>query len=703
MQRAQTAAARTGARERGSALNAEQREQQRAWQNAAKEAEKAEKQKVRIRENSVNIASRLAMKQADAEIKAAEKSARETTRAAENAERDKTRAVERESKARARAAATQAAEERRVSSSFKRDALGRVGGTLRTAGGLAMGALTFGGAVAATDAIRDRASLDAESRATAIKAYIPGQNQRVDPKEITQQALAVQAATNIDAGEVAQGLGRYVDLASDYKGGSANLMGLGKLAKASGSNFGEVMSAAGYLKTQNPDITDPQMMEMMRGIVGQGKLGAIGIAELAKSAPKLTASSAMYSGSQGDAQRNLLGLAQVAVKTTGSPEDAATAITHLGSDIMGHRKELAAAGVTGITDKNGMLADPAILLSKLLAKAGGDPGKLKDLGIGDRSIKVFEALAPMYQRSEAAKKGSGEAAVRNEVNRYEKAGYSEGDVNEDFNIVMKGTAERFKGSVQSIEKALADGLQPSVDRIVERLPELVPQIVRLAEAMGKLAGIMVDSPLLTLGAVITGAILKDIAAAKLTSVITQTINGGAGGYSRGAGVGGGIGVGGNLVAGLAIVATAVTITAAGVELIDQGIAKQNAKDDKGAVAGADATGLAARLAAPGGASPATVAAAQAEVQRLQGAISEEKGSVGGGVLDKLADFFGSRAGNRNELGKAADEAQAAREKILADNTASMKALTAAIANVKSNPADPARNVGMAHPTRGGTT
>jgi hypothetical protein len=575
-----------GARERVAIAKRGAREEADAHVRATEQWTKARQ---RIIDNSAKYAGRIAAQEASKEVREKERAEQKKTQLAEHAERERTRSAERWARQReriqtnsavaaGRAAVRAAAQEARdverartTRFNSRRDIVNRgtgiVGGSVRGlvggAANLAGAAVALGGGFTLADTVQR--SFGAESAAISLSnsAFL-GKGARPSPDAILSRARGVAADTGIGKAELIEGWQSYVAKSSDFAGGEKNLGDLAKLAKGSGSKFGDVMSAAGWLRTQNADMTPEEMMATMRNVVAQGKLGAVELPDLAQIAGKVTASSAMYgdtrsaaekasgANAQTVAQRKLLGLSQIAIKTSGSPEEAATSITRFGSDVLSHQKGLKKTFGLDVADaKTGLLKDPAEVLAMMFTKAGGHLGKLGEMGLGDRSIKLAEALAPVYQTAEARKKGSGGDAIRAEVNKFTSVGYTPGQVNEDFAAVMAAKGERFGLAVESIKEVLEGKLTPYLSRLADRLPELMPKIERIIDGAAKLADFFIENPFTGIGAIVLATITKDIVMAGIggavQAALVRLIAGsapglvGGGGASAVAGVGGGVG------------------------------------------------------------------------------------------------------------------------------------------------------------------
>lgn len=469
-------------------------ETQRLAQRVARDQEVAERQKTRAFEReqarrdaivrrSSEMAGRLAEKQATAEIRARE-------RAERMAERSGFRNT--------------------MVSNFRHMA-GRTAGGIASLGGMLISgtrgmvsnALQLGGGFSISTALKSGIEAQRSAALLSNSAYIPGKVDRPDTNRILERAKAVAIGTNTDKNELLESIRDYVAKSSDFAGGMENMEFFAKLAKGSGTKLGDVTKAAGILRAQNTNLSANDAQDMLRNIVAQGKMGAVEIEDLARVAGKVTKTAAAYGMDQGQAQKALLGLSQIAIKTSGSPDEAATVISNLASDTLKHQKGLRKAGLN-LTDDKGQLIDPTEMVSQVFEKTGGNLGKITDLGYGARSIKFFEALAPIFQNAGGGKAGAD--AVRAEMQTYTTATYSPKDMEDDFQAVVKTNAERLEGAVNQLKEIFVEKLTPYLSRFADGLPAMMPKIeeglsklqplvTMLGGAMGGMAKAFVDNPI----------------------------------------------------------------------------------------------------------------------------------------------------------------------------------------------------------------
>lgn len=570
---------------------------------AFREYQKLEAQKQKSAEKTAKEQERTAKKAADEVAKAAKKAADEEVRSREAAERRKHAIMMNSAAMAGRIARQQAdkeiAEAKRAAEAHQRWARG-IGGTVASAGGRALGtvsrvagaALAVGGGFSAVDALRERMANDKAYAAlanSATGATLADGTKRARPNMDAIKGTVRGAALSggLDESEVLGGLSTYQALANDLEGAMSQLPELVKLAKASGTGFGDMMGAMGALRVQNKNLSGAEVLAMMRNVVAQGKEGSIELKSLAEHAGVITATSGMYAGDQATNQGKLLGLAQIARRTSGSDAEAATTISRVASDALKHRSDIKSAGIDAFTADGQIKGGPDELIAQVIAKTKGNLGKIQSLGFGERSIRAFQNLSEIYRDAEAKKAGSGEAAVRSEMGVFtSKAGYTQKNVNEDFAAMMATDAEQVDQAFRQLKDQVGTDLLPVLRELMPKFKELLPHLVGMINAFAKFVEFFAENKLAGIGMLIGGAIVKDIAMAGLGGVVTRAIAalvaGASGGGLPGMGAAAGItGLGARAGAFGAVAGTAAAVTALGIAAIDHFASKSDAEQKAG--------------------------------------------------------------------------------------------------------------------------
>lgn len=604
-ERQQSRTAQSGSRERVSSTQREVDEKERAYAKLAKETERWERQQVREAERAAKERALASEKAQKDETRSAEKEAlarkriRESEQRAEDREfansmRERARMRERETAEIARQSAQRRREveqeaaageraalrvRRHYGSSIGGAAVSSIGRTVGAIGTMAGAAAGIGGGFMISGALRGEMAFGEAVAQASNMSYIPGTTTRAQasPDRIAALARGVQNLTNIDKTSAANAIKRYVGLSSDLEGvagvtksGRTGIEELAVMSRASGTDFMQLAEAAASIKAGNPEMKTGALMTTMRSLIGAGKLGTLPLDVLASHIGEIQATAGRLAGGNTTEglmanQAKLLGLAQLTGRATGGDAaEAATAIRHLTGDIARHglangmTKEMIYAG--GDPAK-GMLGPSELLANVFQVSKGRFDVEQKILG--ERAIKVADALNPVYQAAGGG--AAGVAAVRAEVQKFERVGYSEKDTNQEFATVMATSSERLASAMKHFDEVIAGAATPAFEHFVETLVAHQGDIDRIITGLGKLAEWLVENPFKGIGAIIAANVMKDVLAAGIgvaaKTAIERMIAGSVGGSVPGAGsipgaggaVGAGAGVAG-LVGGVALTA-----------------------------------------------------------------------------------------------------------------------------------------------------
>jgi hypothetical protein len=423
-----------------------------------------------------------------------------------------------------------------------------VGGTLGAIGssGLALTGLS-GGAMAA-NAIHDQARVG--GMATELAGKIVGKGGTV--QKIRQKQIELLAQSGMVKGfsqEAILGIaGSYGGITGDYAGGMGMASDIAKLSAATGGDPSEMAQVAGNASMSlsrqfSGEELRKRVMQTTRMFAGQGEMGAVEIKDLAKYAGRLTAPAAQYAG---DKEANFISLGTMAQVARGSgsaasAEEATTAVARFQNDIIDKRSELKKLGVDIFDAKSGKLRAPDQLVADIMEKTGGSIVKTNDI-FGQMSAKTVAGFSNIYQAGEAQQKGGGRAAVMAEFERFKGATLSAEDVTTRADALGQGQGAAFTESMKKLNVAIGKELLPVVTDLTQRLGNAAPEIGRFSSAVASSVAYLADNPYKGIGAIVLGAIGKEIAVAGIGTAVQAACAAAAGGAVAA--------IGGVIVAGL---------------------------------------------------------------------------------------------------------------------------------------------------------
>ena len=376
-----------------------------------------------------------------------------------------------------------------------------------------------------------------------------------DANSIAAEASSVAKATATDPTKALEGLQKFVAVTGDLETGRAVLGDMAKMARATGSNMEDVVTAAGEASAKLGDM--PHKAETINGIMrqaaGQGKLGAVEMRDFAKQLASVAAVAPKFGGNVADNIGEMAILMQEA-RQHGGAKNAAQAATSVRAFVdtfsKGARlKEFNKAGIHTTNSDNTVRAPEEIILEALMKTNGSNVGMGK-LFQSSQARKVTAGYEAIF--NQAGGGSAGAKAVHEEFERLRKATMSEKDVTDAFNRSMEtaeAKAQRFQNELQDIADRVATKVIPAMEK-------LAPQVERAANAFGSFIEWASENP----GKAIAVALAASVAKAGIENVLRAGIersmgaaasNGAAGGLVGKAGAVAGAGAAG-VMAGIVI-------------------------------------------------------------------------------------------------------------------------------------------------------
>lgn len=542
------------------AANDRAKSEEQANRRIQRDADATAKYLERVRLNSAKAAGRIAAKEAADAHRATAKAAREAEVAAKKRERAIQSGL----------------------STYGGAAMRGIGNVAGMGIRLAGAGMALGGGFAVADAAKTFMGAEAASIDFANSLRVSSEGKSYSNRALMGMASNIQGESGVAKEELLAGWQNYVAMSGDtspFDGddkSKKNLLEMAKLSKATGANFGDIMSAAGSLSTQNSDLDSGDIVGMLRAMVGQGGAGAVEISDLANLAGVATSTSVAYQGDQKANQLKLLGLTQIARKTSGSAADAVTAVQRFAGDVGKHATENKARGIK-VTDKDGKLVSPGEIMEQYFKATKGNTIKMGEgrgnLGLGAESLKIANSLSSDYKKAfEAARKGGksekesvsiAAAAVRKKVEETADADASQAMTDQMFKDKISGSQEKFSAAMMRLSEIVEQRGAPMLERLADSVEKIEPEkIKKFVDAIASAVEWLVENPWKGLGLAVTGSIVKEIVAAKagdvirdaLVSLINKMGGAGAGGGATG-GAGAGAGAGGTNVGRLALAAS----------------------------------------------------------------------------------------------------------------------------------------------------
>jgi hypothetical protein len=498
--------------------------------------------------------------------------------------------------------------------------LGRGAGALVRGGMDLAGSLMSGAGVefGLSRSIQVRAELEKRAVDLSNSGYQENgkgiQTQRVDPRTLMKEASAVGMASAIDPSQAIEGVAGFTKVTGDLATARALLPDISKFARATGTDLAQAVAAAGEMgKAMGDAATNEEearqkaaaIMQVMKGVAGQGKLGSIEMSDWAKGGARYAAAAQQFEGNAGS---NMLKVGMLGQEARGgggawNPATAAAAVSGLVTTFTtpSRKKAFDSMGIS-LKGEGGKLRDPVAIISEAIDKTGGDINKLQPMFANVVGARAMRGLSNKYLEgsgggTDEASKGKGRAKLQEEIDRMTKgAVMSDKDINDSNAASMnslEAKAQIFQQRLDQIAGDMADKLipamlkfapvaeqgaailtkfieavAPNADQLAKALGQLAPAAAQAATMLAKLIGGAVESPKAAAALLVGGMAAKGaLGVAAGSSLVQGAIGSGVGalaGSAKAAGAGLLAKGGGALAAGGTVAAVVGAAVAGGM-------------------------------------------------------------------------------------------------------------------------------------------
>lgn len=519
----------------------------------------------------------------------------------------------------------------RAREQFAKNVTGSAGRAFSRTMGVVGGAGALLGGFGIADSLQKETRYRGSLANLANSSYQPGDdkayNRQLHSSSELNDAISPTAIRyGYQKDDASAGLQKFVGKTGDLRMGLDSLEKMAQLARATGSSLEDLADAAGDVFNSDKTMNAEQLMGIMGGIAGQGKLGAVEMKDLASQMAKIQGAATQFSG---DRQANIVkmgALTQMARARGGatSAEEAATSTQRFATDLMGMSS--AKSGGLNFKTANGTLKDPLEILKMVMGKTGGNASTINDM-FGERGVRVAGGFADVYRTAEGQKKGSGMAAMEAEYLKLEKAALTQAQIKEAADKRMAETDMKLEQAMAKLREEVATHLLPKLGQLIPKIMDMIPKFADFLSALANVVEFLTNHPFAGIFAIMAAQVGKDLLAAQMGNAAVAMAAGGLG--KNAALAGGAAGAAGwGATAGAAGIGAAIG-AAAGYAIVEYVYGKMNASDSRSAalVGGADSeSAQAMRLARGGKVTDGDLKSGQERINKIQAEIEEAKGN-----------------------------------------------------------------------------
>lgn len=317
---------------------------------------------------------------------------------------------------------------------------------------------------------------------------------RITGAEIENRVRTEKLKSNISEPQLLEAAAKFQDLTGESVLAFQMLDTIGMLTKGRGGTATEQASFAASVWKQGMSKAD--LDRLLMGFTGQGDIGSIPLAQMAKLGGKVVAPAGEMGGDYAKRLLTSTGLLQASRPGFGTTDLAATGLNTFFTNVSTNMKKLEKGGFgaffeTGEEGKR-VVSDPAKLIGALLAKTSGNIGDLKALGFTDPGARLIRSFGEQFKGGYAAARARGEdedtarksagAAVEAYIKTFVNATSSMEAESKKRDAVMATTGEKWESAMNKIKDKMLV-VMPAVERLVDSFEQRAPDIADAAEKL----------------------------------------------------------------------------------------------------------------------------------------------------------------------------------------------------------------------------
>lgn len=424
--------------------------------------------------------------------------------------------------------------ERKLTEAKKAEAKKRAGAYVNAAGkgisngvgavkGIVNGAMNAMGGFSVTEAVQGEVQLQGQAAALAASS-----TDRTSSKVILDRARQIGIEHGFDPSEIIAGFDNVKKLDGDKLEQAMRVApAIAQVANATGSNFAELSGFAGNIlagaKEDGTAVSDDELKKMLLTFAQQGMSGAVEVGDFAKFGSRFTGGAKLFGGDQLANTVSLGALAQIArgKGTATTASEASMAALRFGTDIQ--KKSETVSGLIGksVFDEKGNLRAPEELTMDIMKATDGRVDKLTQAGVGERAVKYLSGAGAIWREAGGGKKGEETLHAFFEKLRVTM---KEDEVEAREKERLAAADKQIQIAMIELKTVVGTELVPELILFVRNgLIPALPAISQLTKGFAKVAEVLLNNPLLGVGAIISAAIVKEIAAVALGEAIKAAL------------------------------------------------------------------------------------------------------------------------------------------------------------------------------------
>jgi len=462
----------------------------------------------------------------------------------------------------------------------------RVGSGLRSVGRAGASMLGIGAGLLAGDAAGREMSLDKQLRAMSVQIQ-GAQQAKIDQKQdarfvgktmgleerrkdLRGAIVGTATRTGVSSLELAGGVAKFQELTGRGDLASQVAPQIAKIAQITNATMEDVAATMAFTfvgadkRAKSTGEAMKSTLKIMNNIGAQGMQGMIEFSSLAPVMGKVVSASAGMEGKFSELIPQLVALGQMSVEGgAANAAEAATALMRLRDDIMQLANKKTFQKVNQSLPESQRfdpytwsesgsrtgLKGPMQIIESLFKMTKGDLPTMGRL-FGTRGKKPVEPVFEMISRMGKGNVMKGIEAARKRFAVLTKAQMSQGQMERAATFVRGGTSTKLGMAMEKFRAEAGPQLARAIETLIPSFIKLAKAAPPVMKAFANLVGFLSKNPFTGLGLLVSGFIIKELAAAGfatigakiLAAVVASSAGAGAAG-AAGAGAAGAAGAG----------------------------------------------------------------------------------------------------------------------------------------------------------------
>lgn len=347
--------------------------------------------------------------------------------------------------------------------------------------------ITIGGGFSIGESLVKAARAEREAAKFSIASGSPGNEQYISTSDVLRTARAMSHGTEFETGDILASARAYQKITGRGKSFFDMSKDLTQIASVTGASMQQVGQTAGQFKIQFPNLSNNEMVQLLKNTVAQGMKGAIEFEDMAKAA-EISSKAEFFGGGNKVANvTKALGFAQLTMAAAGSSDEAITGGKRFLEELVSKSTQISAAIKTNVLEK-GKITDPERIAAKIAAYVEGSSPHLMQAQkwFGERGIKTVEGIMQQTEIKPGMSQKQKEDAYYEAIVKFTRANQDGAEFQEMFNKSTKTSEYQLKEIFNELKSAVGEDLAKALKESMPGIKDFVKTLAGTSPVLGAL-------------------------------------------------------------------------------------------------------------------------------------------------------------------------------------------------------------------------